>query len=158
MHRNVIETVLGGVVLLVAAIFMVFAYNHSGVRALGGYDIHATFGRIDGLAIGDDVRLGGIKVGSVAGVTLDADAYTADVRFRIDSGIKLPTDSAIAIHTAGLFGGKFIEILPGGEEEYVEPNGALSFSQDAVILEEVLEKIVAIARDAQKKKDKKTDQ
>jgi phospholipid/cholesterol/gamma-HCH transport system substrate-binding protein len=151
MHRNVIETVLGAVVLVVAVIFIVFAYTHSGVRAVGGYDVIAKFGRVDGLAVGDDVRLGGMKVGAVKVLSLDLDGYTASVTIRLDSVVRLPTDSAVAIHTEGLFGGKYAEIQPGGEESYIEPGGFLAYSQDAIILEEVIEKIVAIAREVGKK-------
>jgi phospholipid/cholesterol/gamma-HCH transport system substrate-binding protein len=151
MHRNVIETVLGAVVLVVAVIFIVFAYTHSGVRAVGGYDVIAKFGRIDGLAVGDDVRLGGMKVGSVNSLSLDAEGYAASVTMRLDTSVKLPTDSAVAIHTEGLFGGKYMELQPGGEEGFIEPGGVLSYSQDAIILEEVIEKIVSIAREVGKK-------
>lgn len=151
MHRSIIETVLGAVVLTVAAIFMVFAYSQSQVRAVGGYQILAKFGRVDGLAVGDDVRLGGLKKGSVEAMSLDPEGYVAVVTIRLDSGVRLPTDSSVAIHTEGLFGGKFVEIVPGGEFSYLEPNGVIAFPQDSVILEEMIEKIVAIAREVDKK-------
>ncbi|MFQ5955770.1 MAG: outer membrane lipid asymmetry maintenance protein MlaD [Kiloniellales bacterium] len=146
-----IETVLGALVLMVAVIFIVFAYTHSQLRAVGGYEVLAKFGRVDGLAIGDEVRLGGMKVGSVSNMSLDLDGYVAVVTVRLDSSVRLPTDSAIAIHTDGLFGGKFIEIQPGGDESYIPPNGFFSFHQDSLVLEQVIEKIVAIARDVSKK-------
>ena len=151
MQRSVIETVLGALVLLVAVIFISFAYTHSQLGAVRSYQVQATFGRVDGLAVGDEVRLGGMKVGSVSNMTLEPDGYAAVVSVRMDAAVKLPTDSSIAIHTDGLFGGKFIEIQPGGDETYIQPNGSLSFSQDSLILEQLIEKIVAIAREVNKK-------
>jgi len=111
----------------------------------------AEFGQVDGLSVGDDVRLGGLKVGSVTDMSLDQDRYVAVIAMRMDSSFRLPTDSSVAIHTEGLFGGKFIEIVPGGEEEYLEANGVIAFFQDSVILEEMIEKIVAIARETNRK-------
>lgn len=151
MHRSVIETVLGALVLMVAVIFVSFGYTHSQLGAIRSYQVQATFGRVDGLAVGDEVRLGGMKVGAVSSMTLDPDGYAAVVSVRMDASVKLPTDSSIAIHTDGLFGGKFIEIQPGGDETYVPPNGSLAFSQDSLILEQLIEKIVAIAREVNKK-------
>ncbi len=151
MRRSVIETVLGALVLMVAVMFVVFAYTNSQLRAVGGYDVLAKFGRVDGLAVGDEVRLGGMRVGSVTAMSLERDGYIAVVRIRLNSEIKLPTDSAIAVHTEGLFGGKFIEIQPGGDETYFEPNGVIAFPQDSIILEQMIEKIVSIAREVDKK-------
>ena len=153
MHRNVIETALGAVVLAVALLFFIFAYNNSQVRIGGGYEVQATFGRVDGLAIGDEVRLGGMKVGAVSNLQLDPDGYAATVTMRLDSDLKLPVDSDVAIHTLGLLGGKYLELQPGGDEQNLEPGGAIAYSQDSVILEELLEKIVSVARDAQKEKN-----
>jgi len=82
MHRNVIETVLGAVVLAVAFMFIVFAYTNSEIRAVGGYDMIAKFGRVDGLEVGDDVRLSGLKVGSVKALGLDKEGYVASVTMR----------------------------------------------------------------------------
>ncbi len=151
MHRSIIETVLGAVVLMVAAIFMVFAYNQSQVRAVGGYLVLAKFGQVDGLAVGDDVRVGGLKMGSVTAMSLEPEGYVAVVAIRMDSSVRLSTDSSVAIHTEGLFGGKFVEIIPGADEEFIPANGVIAYPQDSVILEEMIEKIVAIAREVGKK-------
>ncbi len=151
MHRSIIETVLGAVVLTIAAIFLVFAYNQSQVRAVGGYLVLAKFGQVDGLAIGDDVRVGGLQVGSVTAMSLEPEGFVAVVALRLDSSVLLPTDSSVAIHTEGLFGGKFVEIIPGADEAYIPANGVIAYPQDSVILEEMIEKIVAIAREVGKK-------
>ncbi len=71
MRRNTIETILGGVVLLAAALFIMLAYEAADLTASDGYLIEAEFGSTAGLQIGDDVRVSGIKVGQVTGQQLD---------------------------------------------------------------------------------------
>src|SRR3546814_924228 len=84
MSRNVIETVMGGVVLLVAGLFVVFAYSSSNLRQTGGYEVVARFNSVDGIGAGTDVRLSGIKVGSVVGPRLDAETYLAELRLNVE--------------------------------------------------------------------------
>jgi len=79
MRRNIIETIMGGVVLLIAALFLAFAYAGSNLRGVGGYDVVARFNRVDGLANGAEVRLSGIKIGSVVRQDLDPKTYLAEV-------------------------------------------------------------------------------
>jgi len=84
MRRSVIETIMGAVVLVVAALFLFFAYTTSNVRAIGGYQLVARFNRVDGIAPGSEVRLSGIKVGSVLSTHLDPKTYLAEVRMIIE--------------------------------------------------------------------------
>src|SRR5487761_1304867 len=93
MSRNAVETVMGAVVLVVAAVFLFFAYTTSQVRAVSGYDVTANFGRVEGLRDGGDVRISGIRVGSIISQTLDPKDYVAVVKMSIDPAIKLPRDS-----------------------------------------------------------------
>ena len=81
MKRNVIETVLGGVVILVAGLFLVFAYLGSDVRSVKGYNVIAKFDAIDGLSVGSDVRIGGVKIGNVVDQMIDSDDFRAVVTF-----------------------------------------------------------------------------
>ena len=93
MTGNVIETVMGAVVLVVAALFLFFVYSTSQVRAVQGYQVTAQFERIDGIRDGGDVRIAGVKVGSVVSATLDPKTFLADVRISIDPAYKLPDDT-----------------------------------------------------------------
>src|SRR6267154_2097936 len=93
MTGNVIETVMGGVVLVVAALFLFFAYTTSQVRAVQGYQVSAQFERVDGIRDGSDVRIAGVKVGSIVSETLDPKTYLATVRMSIDPAYKLPDDT-----------------------------------------------------------------
>src|SRR5712691_7158827 len=107
MSRNVIETVMGAVVLVIAALFLFFAYSVSQVRAVRGYELTAQFERVDGVRDGGDVRISGIKVGSILSQTLDPKTYFAVVRMSIDPGIKVPTDTVAQIASSGLLGDKY---------------------------------------------------
>ena len=141
--REAREIVIGGVVIVVVALILAYSYVGSSVKsAVGAYTLTAKFNRIDGLAAGADVFLAGIKVGTVSGQTLDDD-YRAVVEIQIGSAVKLPTDTAVAIHTDGLFGTKFVVLDPGGEEDMLEPGDEITFTQDAMIVGELLDLIIA---------------
>ena len=122
--------------------------THAGGKA--GYDVGATFNRIDGLFPGDPVRLGGIRVGTVAKAELDSN-YRARLTLRMDDEIKLPEDTAAAIHTDGLFGSKFVVLLVGGDDANIKPGGIITHTQDALIVSELLELIIAEGRAARAK-------
>src|SRR5919106_18581 len=113
MTRNILETLLGAIVLLVAIGFLAFAYSTSQVDRQGGYELVARFDRVDGLEPGSDVRVSGIKVGSVLDQTLDSESYRAEVRFTVRDGVELPADSSASVVSNGLLGGKYLRIVPG---------------------------------------------
>ena len=142
MRGNVVEALLGAVVLVVAAGFLVFAYSSTDVAAIAGYQVQAKFDRVDGLRIGSDVRLGGIKVGTVVGQELEADTYLAVVRMTIDPRIKLPADSSAEIISDGLLGSKYLSLVPGGDEGIIEVGGEIRFTQSPVILENLIGQLI----------------
>jgi phospholipid/cholesterol/gamma-HCH transport system substrate-binding protein len=127
MNRNAVETVMGAVVLVVAAVFLFFAYTTSQVRPVAsGYEITAVFSRIDGLRDGSDVRIAGIRVGSVVSQKLDPQSFAAVVTMNIEDSIKLPTDSAATIASAGLLGDNFLSIIPGADDEIIKKGGKIT--------------------------------
>ena len=128
MKHNIVETVIGAVVLAVAAVFVVFAYTSSGVRAVSGYEVVARFERVDGVAVGSDVRIGGIKVGSIARMELDPKTYLAVVRLSIEPSVKLPADTVASISSTGLLGDKFLQLVPGGDEKMLPPGGVIQYT------------------------------
>ena len=148
---NVIETVLGGVVLVVAALFLFFVYSTSQVRAVQGYQVTAQFERIDGIRDGGDVRIAGVKVGSVVSATLDPKTFLADLRLSIDPAYKVPEDTTAKIVSAGLLGDKFIALDPGGSEQTIPPGGRIKITQSSVSLENLIGQMIFSQPGVQKK-------
>jgi phospholipid/cholesterol/gamma-HCH transport system substrate-binding protein len=142
MSRNLIETVLGAVVLLAAALFLFFAYTTSQVRAVEGYQLTAQFDRIDGIRDGSDVRIAGVKVGSVIGETLDPKTFLATVRMSIAPEYKLPDDTVAEIVSSSLLGDKYMSLVPGGSDKDLPPNGRIKYTQAAVSLESLIGQMI----------------
>ena len=151
MPGNVIETVMGGVVLVVAALFLFFAYSTSQVRAVQGYQVTAQFERIDGIRDGGDVRIAGVKVGSIQSATLDPKTFLAEVRMSIDPAYKLPDDTVAEIVSAGLLGDRYLALVPGGSEQMIPPGGRINVTQAPVSLENLIGQMIFSQPGAQKK-------
>lgn len=142
MKRSAIETLLGAFVLAVAGFFLVFSYKTADVGAGGGYMLSADFPGIGGLKAGDDVTISGVKVGSVTSVDLLPDNFLARVYMDIDSGIKLPTDTAALISSESLLGGRYLALEPGADEATLPENGHIQFTQAPQNLEQLLGKFI----------------
>jgi phospholipid/cholesterol/gamma-HCH transport system substrate-binding protein len=123
MNRNVIETVLGAVVLLTAAVFLSFAYGSADLGKKAGYNVRADFDRIDGLKPGGDVRMNGVMVGSILNISLDKENFRATVNFSLDEKIKLPRDTIAMIASESLLGGKYLSLEVGVEDENIATDG-----------------------------------
>lgn len=149
MGRNLVETLMGAVVLVVAALFLIFAYSTTNVRAVRGYDVTAKFERIDGLATGSDVKISGIKVGTLIEQRLDPETYLAVVRLSIDNSVRLPEDTVAQVSSEGLLGGNFLALVPGGADKMIEPGGEIKYTQAPVNLVQMLGKFIFNAADNQ---------
>lgn len=148
MHRNVIETVMGGVVLIVAAVFLVFVYSSSNIRTSSGYEVTARFNRVDGVSPGTDVLLGGIKIGTVTDIALDKQSYLAVMRMAIDDDVALPTDSTAKVQNDGLLGGAILAIEPGADEEMLQAGGEIRYTQDPVNIADLIGRFIFSAAEA----------
>jgi phospholipid/cholesterol/gamma-HCH transport system substrate-binding protein len=141
---NVSEVLVGGAVLACAIAFGVYASQSTGLSQGGtGYELGASFRSLEGVGVGTDVRLAGVKIGTVTDVTLNSETYRADTTFSISDGILVPDDSAIVISSEGLLGGNFVEVMPGGSPFYFEPGDQVTDTQGAVSLISLLVKFVA---------------
>lgn len=145
MRRNAIETVMGAVVLLVAGVFVFFAYDMAQVKAVEGYEVTALFYKIGGLNEGSDVRISGIKVGTVIDHELDAESYDARVRMTITREIKLPVDTVASIASEGLLGGKYVRLEPGTDKSYIKDGGTITKTKDFRSLEDQVGEIIFLA-------------
>lgn len=140
---NKIETVIGLIVLIVAIVFFVFAYNTTNIKKLDkSYPLKARFTQVDGIVVGSDVMMSGIKVGTVNNLKIDKDTYYAVMVFSVDDSLKLPSDSSVKIATNGLLGAKYVAITPGSSEEFLEPNAEIQFTQSSLNLESLLSKLL----------------
>lgn len=138
------EVLVGGVVLAGAIAFAVYAGQATGLSAgPSGYELTASFRSLDGVSVGTDVRLAGVKVGTVTGIALNPETYRADTRFTVAQGIEIPDDSAIVVSSEGLLGGNFVEIMPGGSPFYFTPGDEILDTQGAVSLISLLLKFVS---------------
>ncbi len=153
MKRSIIETVLGAVVLVLAGVFLVFSYKTADISKVSGYEITASFSGIGGLAIGDDVRISGVKIGSVNNVALNNENYLAVVTMTIDPSVKLPEDTAAIISSESLLGGRYLEIQPGASDEMLTAGQQIKYTQAPQNLEQLLGKFIF---NMQPKKDDKS--
>lgn len=141
--RSWAEVLAGIAILGVAAAFLVYAVSHSGRTTAGsGLTLTARFDRIDGLAPGADVRIAGVRVGSVTDQRIDPNTFLAVLRLQVDGGLKLPDDSSAEITSEGLLGGKYVALVPGGSERILPNGGTITITQPAVSLESLLGRFI----------------
>lgn len=138
MKHNVIETAMGAVVLAAAAIFLVFAMKTANIDSSEGYRVTASFTNANGLIPGTDVRIGGVKVGSVASLHLDTTTYNAEASIMIDDDVQLPADTSATIRSEGLMGGKFLALEPGGDEKMLTNGSRIQHTQSTPDIEQLL--------------------
>ncbi|WP_372603674.1 outer membrane lipid asymmetry maintenance protein MlaD [Actibacterium sp.] len=145
MSENKAEILVGGAVLAVALGFLLFVSNSTGIGGNrdGSYELTASFRSIQGISVGSDVMMAGVKVGTVTSLELNPTTFRADARFSVRDGLDLPDDSAILISSEGLLGGNFVEIVPGGSPFNIEPGGEIEDTQSAVSLVTLLMKFAA---------------
>ncbi|GHC57515.1 outer membrane lipid asymmetry maintenance protein MlaD [Neogemmobacter tilapiae] len=145
MAENTTEVVAGGLVLAVALGFLAYAGQVSGFTggAGGGYPLTASFRSVDGISVGTDVRLAGVKVGTITKLELNPQTYFADATISMRDDIALPDDSAILISSEGLLGGNYVEVLPGGSLTNLEPGAEIEDTQGSVSLVSLLMKFVS---------------
>jgi phospholipid/cholesterol/gamma-HCH transport system substrate-binding protein len=142
MQRNMLETVMGAIVLLTAVAFVSLAYEAANIRGTDGYELEAEFGATGGLSVGDEVRISGIKVGRISRQELDPVTYAARIVMSLDERIRIPADSSARITAASLLGGNYLELIPGADEDMMQPGEVIYDTRDPVSLTDLLGKAV----------------
>ena len=144
-------SVIGAIIL---AILLIAASRSEISHKDGGnyYKVYARYNRTDGLLIGDLVRLAGMDIGRVVNAKLDDD-FKAILTLELNDNVKIPDDSSAAIVSSGIMGAKYIEIEPGGSEEMLTEGSEFAYTQDAMVIEELIERIIGIGK--AKRRDKK---
>ena len=146
MKDNVLEILVGSVVLVFAFVFVIFSLSNTGFQQKGKF-INAEFGNVAGLKIGDDVLIAGIKVGEVSSNTLDSKSYLAVVKLNLQNNIFIPEDSVAKISSASLLGGQYVEIIPGASDEMLQDDETIYNTRDPVSLTDLLGQAVFSATD-----------
>ena len=126
------ETLIGAAVVAVALVFAALAYYRTGPGGVTGYEINAKMPKVDGLAIGTDVRLAGIKIGTVSDLTLDPRTYLVTVHMDIHNDIKLPVDSSILVTQSGFLGGQYLSVTPGGDDKVMTAGAFFENAQGSI--------------------------
>lgn len=163
MGRNVIETVLGAVVLLVAGLFMAFAFKSADLKKVQGYGVTALFQRADGLKNGGDVMVNGVKVGSVVGQELvtepGRDQFYVRVRLSIDPKVVLPVDTVATIANESLLGGRYLSLEIGAEDDNIKTDGTgrITQTQPPIRLDDLIGKLLFSSKTESKKDAPKSD-
>ena len=134
MQNSLVETLIGAAVLGVAAVFLTFAYTSTGTGTVYGYEVSAPFSRVDGITVGSDVRMSGIKIGTVSRLELDPRDYSAVAYFSISDDVRLPEDSSARITAEGLLGNQYVSIEPGGSLTMIDPGGQIEYTQGSIDL------------------------
>ena len=139
MGSKTLETLIGAAVIAVAVIFFVFAYGKADVGRVDGISVTADFATVGGLKPGADVRLSGIKVGTVTRLALgEPPFFGAVVTLNLREDLQLPDDSSAAIASEGLLGGNYVQISPGGSPDVIADGGRIEYTQPAVDLMDLI--------------------
>ena len=142
MQSTIVETIIGAVVLAVTILFVTYAYRVAGSTTQAGYVITANFDRVDGLALGADVRLSGIKVGAVTAMTLNTESYEAEVEMTINPDVKLYDGTAVKITSAGLLGNQYVSLDPGGGIEQLANGSEITNATGTVDLMSLISRFI----------------
>lgn len=131
-QNNIAETIIGALVVLVAVGFLAFTYMRTGTGSLSGYEINARLPKVDGLGVGTDVRLAGVKIGSVTDLVLDPKTYLVTVHMNVRSDIQIPSDSSVLVTSSGILGSSYLSITPGGEDKMMKAGDFFENAQGSV--------------------------
>lgn len=148
MKRNLIETALGVVVIAIAIGFFVYSYEEADIGEVIGYELTASFADTGGLSNGDDVRVSGVKVGTIKDIELDTETYLANVIMQVEKDVLLPLDTGALISSESLLGGRFLLLQPGADENYLEDGDEVEFTQAPQNLEQLLGKFIFSVQDS----------
>jgi phospholipid/cholesterol/gamma-HCH transport system substrate-binding protein len=154
MRHNILETIMGAIVIMVAVVFLTFAYSKGNTAKEGSYIVKAQFDRIDGIKVGSDVRLSGVQIGNVTNLTIDSKLFLADVTMGLNPQYPLPDDSSAEIVSDGLLGSKYVSIVPGGSTKDIPNGGTVKHTQASISIESLIGKLMFGKEDETKSSDK----
>jgi phospholipid/cholesterol/gamma-HCH transport system substrate-binding protein len=141
MKNSAIEVFTGALVLVIALVFLLYGYTFLNKNnSLGSYNVFAKFDRVDGLIEGNDVKLGGVKIGKIKTMSVDPKSYQIVVSIDVNENIALPTDTSAEINSDGFLGGKYLSLVPGGASDYLKSGMQINYTQSSVSIEQLIGK------------------
>lgn len=141
MHNETVETLIGAIVVVIAVVFVIFTYQTTGSGRMDGYELTAKMVRVDGLAVGTDVKLGGVKIGTIKALKLLPN-YLIDIHMDIHKEVQVPDDSSLVVTSSGLLSGSYLSIQPGGSDKMLAAGGVIKNTQGAIDMMGLLNKFV----------------
>lgn len=138
MNKTNVESVLGAVVVVGGLVFVYLAYSAATFETAKGYPLTALFFKVGGLQQGNEVRIGGVKVGTISSIHLDPETYDSVVKMTVSSRLKFPVDTVAAIADDGIFGGKYLLLEPGQDEAVMKSGDTFERVRDAASLEDLI--------------------
>ena len=145
MKKNPVEAVLGFAVLIFAGVFLFLAAGHVDVRPVDGYKLRASFSKIGGLEMGADIRINGIKVGSVTKIQLVPETYMAELEMTIKNAVLLPEDTVASIVDSGIMGDKYVRLDVGKSTKKIPPNSRLNQTKPYKSLEDNVREFIFLS-------------
>lgn len=149
------ETIVGLFVLCVAVFFFCYVYQKSGWVKADAITLTARFDRADGLTEGTDVKISGVRVGKIISTSVDPDNFMAVVKFYVSDNVKLPKDSSAAVLSDGLFGGRYLAIIPGGDDENIKDGDLIENTTGPINIESLISSFL-FSKDKDKQNEKKS--
>jgi len=142
MRNNIFEILVGTFVLVCAICFFTFSLKKSNISTSESYEIYAEFDNTEGVGAGSDIKISGVKIGTIVEQKLNNKNYRATLKLNIYQNIKLPKDSSAKIASSGLLGGKYLSIEPGAEDDLLQNGDEIGFTQSSLSLEDMLGKFI----------------
>ena len=147
MASTAAETLIGAAVIAAAAGFLVYGAQTADIGPTGGdrYELKAAFRKVEGITVGSDVKVAGVKVGTISALDLDPASYRAVAMLSIDSSIQLPEDSDAAIQSESLLGGSYVAVTPGASDLMLAPGEEIMYTQGSVNLMDLVGRAISSA-------------
>ena len=146
MPSRALEILVGFFVCLGVAAVIALTFRVAGSQGAGTaptYEVTAAFDNIGKLSAGAPIKIAGVTVGRVAGISVDKTSFQAVVRMDIqDTFNTIPDDSSASILTAGILGEQYVGIDPGGSDTSLKQGSKIPLTQSAMILEKLIGQLV----------------
>ena len=144
-NKKSFEAIIGGLILLLCSLFFSHIVKSNQTIKQERYKdiLYAKFNNIEGIKVGSEVKIAGIRVGLVESMKLDTNTFQAQLKLNVIDNLNIPDDSVISVASSGLLGGKFLNIKPGVSDIFLTNGASFSNTQSSLNLEDLVGKVVA---------------